>query len=458
MKKYLQPKHLPIPVGLTILVLGLVAGIFAINRVQNLFTKASPENTPLQVKITNITHSSFVISWITAGESLGSVTIGETREVGEIKGDIRETNQENHSKSKVHFVMTDNLKPQTKYYFKIISGGKTYDNSGKPYEITTANTSVPEDNDIAQGRVLDTSGSPLPDVLVYLSMANTIEQAAVTDKNGHWMIPLATSKTLTLQGLSNYDRTAQIIEITAKTGTETATATLTTANDNPVPDITIGKNHNFLDEGSIPQGSVPDKTTISQSGFQAPTSVPFTQSENLTILFPSEDEEVNSVIPEFIGNGPKGKELIIEIESDQKISSTTTVSDQGDWKWSPQTPLTPGEHRITISYVDNGIVKKISRSFTVLATGESDLPSFTATPSGEIKSPTITPYASPASSLSPTSLPTIRPSVSATMGVEVSSSPTQAEQLLDSGIDSFSRIFLGAGILIILVGLALVFF
>ncbi|RJR25949.1 hypothetical protein C4578_00600 [Candidatus Microgenomates bacterium] len=461
MKKYLQPKHLPIPIGLAILILGLVAGIFAINRVQNFSTKASPEDTPLQLKITNVGQSSFVVSWATSQETSGSLTVGETKETGEIKKDIRDT-ESTFIKSRVHFVIVDGLKPQTKYYFKVVSNGRAFDNSGKPYEVTTALPSIPEDNDIAQGRILDPIGSPLPDALVYLSMANAVEQAALTDKNGHWMIPLATARTLDLQSVSNYDRNAQIIEITVKKGMETATATLTTASDNPAPDITIGKNHNFLEEGATPQTSSETKTTINQSGFQAPTSVPFTQEE-LIILSPSENENLNTIIPEFIGKGPEGQELTIEVESNQKITSSVKVGSNGEWKWSPKTPLEPGEHRIIVSYLENGVIKKVSRSFVVLATGESDLPSFTATPSGETASLTITPTTALASSPSPTvkSSPTLQPTtkLSPTVKeVETSISPTQAEELPDSGFDSPSKIFLGAGVLIILVSLALVFF
>lgn len=453
MKKYFQPKHLPIPIGLTILILGLGAGIFTINRVQNLSTRASPEDNPLQVKITNIGQSSFTVSWITTGEVSGSLTVSEGKESSEIAKDIRDKNENVFTKSKTHFVMAENLKPQTKYYFKIISNGKTYDNSGKLYEATTASVATPEDNDIAQGKILDSSGSPLADVLVYLSMANTLEQAAITDQNGHWMIPLATARTLSLQGISGYDRSAQIIEITAKTGTNTATATLTTANDNPTPDITIGKNHNFMEEGSIPQSSSSETTTINQSNFRSPTSVPFSQTEDLIILSPSENEGLNSILPEFIGKGPKGKELTVEVESDQKITSSVKIDDQGVWKWTPNTPLAPGEHRITVSYLDNsGVIQKISRTFIVLAAGESDLPSFTATPSGETKIPTATP--------NPTLIPTLSPSETPQSSATATLTATRAPEteLPDSGINSPSVIFLGAGILTILVSLALVFF
>jgi hypothetical protein len=456
MKKYFQPKHLPIPIGVTVLVLGLVAGIFAINRVQNFSTRASPEDNPLQVKITNIGQSSFTVSWITTEEISGSLTSGEDKERGEINKDIRDKDRSSFVKSKVHFVTAENLKPQTKYYFKIVSNGKTYDNSGKPYEITTASVATPEDNDISQGRILDSSGSPLANALVYLSLANTVEQAAITDQNGHWMIPLATSRTINLQNISNYDRSAQIIEITAKTGTNTATATLTTANDNPTSDITMGENHNFMEEKSISQTST-SETEINQSNFQAPTSVPFSQTENLTILSPSEDEKVNSVVPEFIGKGPKGEELTIEVESDQKITASTKIDNQGTWKWSPNKSLTPGEHNVTVSYVDSsGVLQKISRTFVVLAAGESDLPSFTSTPSGEINNPTAVPSPtgvpttpSKAAQSSPTSIPMVTE--------DLTVSPT-ATQLPDSGVDSPSIIFLGAGILTIMVSLALVFF
>jgi hypothetical protein len=384
MRKYLQPKHLPIPMAIITLLLGLVGGIYFINHRQTFFSKASSNTAPQQVKITNITHSSFVVSWLTAEKTTGSVSVGETKDLDLIKLDQLE--------SKLHYVIVDGLKPQTKYFFKITSGGKTYQDGQKLFEVTTASQKVPADNDIAQGKIQTANGSPASGVLVYLSLANTVTQAAITDSNGNWVIPLSTARNLDLQSFSNYDRTAQIIEIIVKGESQTSKATLTTGGDNPTPIITLGQDYDFLSQmpdisptPTIIQNSINESVSeMGRGGFPTLEQTTPDKPTGLSITFPSENEEVNSSVPEFLGTGPENQTLKIEVESNEKINAQSAVDSEGSWKWSPPTSLSPGEHTITVSYTNkDGIVEKISRSFIVLAAGESKLPSFTATPSGQ---------------------------------------------------------------------------
>jgi hypothetical protein len=388
MRKYLQPKHLPIPMAIITLLLGLVGGIYFINHRQTFFSKASSNTAPQQVKITNITHSSFVVSWLTAEKTTGSVSVGETKDLDLIKLDQLE--------SKLHYVIVDGLKPQTKYFFKITSGGKTYQDGQKLFEVTTASQKVPADNDIAQGKIQTANGSPASGVLVYLSLANTVTQAAITDSNGNWVIPLSTARNLDLQSFSNYDRTAQIIEIIVKGESQTSKATLTTGGDNPTPIITLGQDYDFLSQmpdisptPTIIQNSINESVSeMGRGGFPTLEQTTPDKPTGLSITFPSENEEVNSSVPEFLGTGPENQTLKIEVESNEKINAQSAVDSEGSWKWSPPTSLSPGEHTITVSYTNkDGIVEKISRSFIVLAAGESKLPSFTATPSGQTSIP-----------------------------------------------------------------------
>lgn len=466
-------RRLPVPAGLILALTGLVVGIFIINNIHRLGSAASEGISPKQIKITNIDSSSFVVSWITEEKATGVILYGETFALSESRPDVRSSQVAKQEKFFTHFVSIEELKPETKYFFQILSSGKKYDNSGKPFSVTTASQKAPPDNDIAQGRVLGSEGQPAVGVIVYLSLANTITQAALTDNNGHWIIPLAMARTLDLKNHSNYDREAQIEEILVRGEKASANATLTTGNDNPTPDIILGQTHNFL--GQIPELS-PTPTQIRHSlleGGESPASSPgFTENSELNIIYPSEGEEVNTPEPEFLGSGPKAQNINIEVESDQKITTRIKIDEKGNWSWSPPQSLSPGQHRITVSYTDKeGFLKTVSRTFTVLAAGQSNLPSFTATPSGQLTTPTPTPKASPTptSQPSPTKILTPTPSLLAPTGTATlvstvtptptgKSAGTATPSPPPSGTILPTRLFFSLGIATLLTGIVLFLF
>jgi len=444
-------KRIPVFLGILFLLLTLGLGLFLLKNNLFLGSRASANVTPAQIRITNITSSSFVASWITKEKATGTIALGPTTKLGEIRTDIRDQNQSRSQEFQVHYVLAGNLNPQTKYFFKILSGGKTYDNSGSPFEVTTAPEKTPGESDIAQGAIF-AGQQPAANTLVYLSLANTSIQSALTDSSGHWMIPLSSARTADLKSFSTYDREAQIEEIFVANGEQSSSVTLTAGNDNPAPDIILGQNYNFVSQA--PSLS-PTPTAIDSRIFPdtpAPSDVPKIAKE-LTITFPTANEKINSDRPEFFGTGPENQKIDVSIESPEEITGQINIDNKGNWKWNPPSSLTPGVHQITVSYPQkDGFVNKVIRQFTVLATGESDLPSFTATPSGQKVTP----------SLLPTSLPTKVASPSATLTPTANPArimiPPTESGVPRTGLDAPTKLFLGAGVITLIVGVALVLF
>jgi len=470
-------KKLPVPAAFLIGLAGLIGGILLVNDLRDLRSSASTEIAPHQIKIANIGSSSFSVSWITQEKASGSIRFGESGNLEERRNDIRDENRGEQDKYLTHFVQVENLKPETKYFFKIVSSQTSYDNSGKLYEVSTGPFKIPSDNDIAQGKILASDRKPAAGVLVYLSITNTILQATITDNDGNWMIPLSTARTLDLQNFANYDRSAQVEEIAIQGENQSASATVTTGNDNPVPDITLGQSYDFLNQvpetintptpiiGNFPASLGPASTEF--SGFQG-----LTENSVLSISSPSENEKINNTQPEFLGSGPKGQKLTIKVESQQEIVSEAQTDLKGKWSWSPAVPLTPGQHTVTVSYSDqSGFIQKVSRSFIVLAEGSSDLPSFTATASGQTVTPS--PRTSPTSTPSPTTYPWITGTVSPTSALSPTPTapsptaiPTAARRSIPStesgvprpGATGPTKFLFGAGFATILIGAALVLF
>jgi len=437
-KETIKIKKIPVFAAIFLIITGLAGGVILIDKGQGYFLKASSESFPQQVKITNIDSSSFVVSWITDSQASGAILYGESSSVDKTQKDIRDEEKEVLGNYKIHYVLLDNLKTSTKYFFKISSANKSYTQAGKPYEVTTAPEKALPASDIAQGKILTSQGTPGVGAIVYLSLSGAVTQAGLVEENGYWMILLSKTRTDDLQNYLNYDQSAQIEEIFVQAGGQTASAILAAGSDNPAPDIVLGQSYDFIKNPNIPTPTVAIGSNVFPTGtlnFAGFESVG--QNEEVIIVYPSEEENINNPIPEFFGTGPKEKLLNIVVESEEKILDETNVDKQGQWKWSPAKPLTPGNHQIKVSYIDkDGFIKTVSRGFIVLAAGTSDLPTYTATPSGEIISPSPTP------TLSPT--PTEKPS----------RTTVPSGQVLKSGTDLPTWIFLGGGVMFVAIGLA----
>lgn len=404
----------PTILGVIITIAGLVTGTFLLRNPLFSGVGASPEETPRQTKITNISDSQFVVSWVTDKAVSGFVQYGEANPELVVSDD-RDQEKGNVGNYFTHLVTVKNLKASTVYKFRIGSGRSLYDSDGKLYEITTGPAlSTPPPADVSYGRVLTASGDPAEGSIVYLDMPGIVPQAALVKSSGSWVIPLSTSRTSDLTSFAPYDTQADKIDIFVQAGPAgTAQTIVTTGSDSPVADITLGT---VTDLSTVPAEVVtpqPEPTTT-RSKFSAIDLAPATEATaagTLSILTPKFGEEVNTNQPEIEGKGPANAEIQIEIHSTTAITDTVIADKNGNWSYSVPEGLEPGEHTITISTLVNGVVKKVTRSFVVQAAGESNAPAFSATASGTL-APTKAPTLAPTPTIKPTATPTVAPRIS----------------------------------------------
>lgn len=179
-------------------------------------------------------------------------------------------------------------------------------------------------------------------------------------------------------------------------------------------------------------GSLPTPAPVgTESGFgltELPSAVE--PVAPVTIDSPGEGEAVNTQQPEFFGEGPAGTRLTITLESEHQIQTSVTVNQGGGWSWAPNTALEPGEHFLTLRWVDaQGVSRSIRRRFVVYAQGESSLPAFEATPSAITPTPTpiqlaqVTPTPTPIPDLTPGPSPTPIPSPTGVAPTAVATEP-----------------------------------
>lgn len=411
----MKEKKVPTLIAIIFLLVSMTAGVFLIKNSSILFSRASAENSPKLLKQTNISNSGAVISWLTDKDLGGFIKVGENPEQLTLTfKDDRDSNEQT-SVYKIHYVTLTNLKASTKYYFKISSGNQLFDDGGKPYEIITA--SAPSgplpSSDVANGVVVTQNNTPAQGMIVYLSLANMTPQSALTGSAGNWLIPLNTAFSANLNTYATYDKEAQVAEIFVQGGTAgTATASVTTKNDNPVPNITLGKTHDFRQGGSAQDNSgqnalnqtvnlTPTPTVATTSGLPKVTPTLSPSPTNITIVSPGNEEDIATQKPNIFGTGPANKTLKIKVESPTPYNASIKTDSSGNWTYTPPANLAPGEHTVTLTYGTNVITRK----FTVLAANSSSLPAFTATPSASL-TPTKIPTATPTTKTTPT--PTVK--------------------------------------------------
>ena len=424
--KLLKTQKIPTIIGLVIILIGLGVSIFLVKRSQSLFLKAKTGFTPNQVKTSNITSNSFVISWFTAKPTVGFVKAGQgAAALGLEVRDERDLELDKKHAYFSHYVSLTNLEPSTTYHFEIHSNSEKFTDDGKPYRVTTGPaTNKPQpQSDLAYGLILDTNGRPAEDTIVYLNLANSSLQSSLVSSSGNWAIPLNLVLTDDFSDFISYDPEASALEIFVQGKDQTASAISTTSKDSPVPPITMGENFDFR---QIAKTEAEEKESL-PSGFSLDDPLIATSAFFLSITNPEAGEAVSTERPEFLGKGPTGEEITIKVES-PLLTGKITPNEWGDWNWSPSEKLPAGEHKITISYTDDqGKIHEIFHHFTVLAADDSDLPAFTATPSAE---PTTEPSPEPTTEPSPEPSSTPEPTTAAaptetpTPTAELSPSPT----------------------------------
>lgn len=424
MKKTFWQKKIPTLLGLFIITIAIAVTTALVGQNTFFVQHASPTTTPQGLRITNISDSSFTVSYSTSGSFLGSLNFGKNRELGQTVGDDSDNGTvKDHY---LHSFTLKNLSPSTQYFFSVVSGQDTYLNNGIPYEVTTG----PEIQEkgtggFVTGKVITPNGNPPKEAIAYLNSDGSQTLSALVKNDGTFTVSLENLRASNLSSFFNF-KTGSVIKMLIIADSGSSSITLSPQEVINVPIVIIGKSYDFTQEGI--------KTATGSarlSGFpQATSSSTITGPE---ITTPSTDQTFATQKPVFKGTGTPNDTVKIEIRSSQTIDAQVTTDSSGNWTFQPTTSLAPGNHTITITAKDSsGILRTITQSFIVLAASVSPTPTATASasPSASPSStPTPTPIvisASPSASVSPTPIviatppPTPRPTLPPTGTSEVS--------------------------------------
>ncbi len=410
----MNKSKIPTILGITILLLGSVAGIIATQYKSIFRLGATADLAPQDVRITNISDSVITVNWVTDRPTIGAILWGETPSLG------KTTTEEDQEPESIHTITLSPLLANANYYFKISSGGETFDNGGISWQTKTGPAiTANQTSKVIAGSVLTQSGQPGAGLLVYLSGSTLSPLSTKTSPSGGFIIPVGNARNQSLSALSDLtnDNSLEIFVQGGASGITTAKITIKSSN--PVPPMTIGQTYDFRnaiaqeDSNFPPEASLDlptdSKTEEQTSSFKIPIKTTSPNQKNVTLKSTKEGEIVTTQKPQFFGDAPPNIKITVTVESDP-VTETITADTGGSWKWNPPTTLEEGSHKLTVSWRDaQGILRTITRNFVVSA---QEGPSFESSSSGTTTpkpspSPTIKPTASPVASSTPSSSPRV---------------------------------------------------
>lgn len=427
-------KRIPTLFGLLVISLAIVGTTFLVGQRTFFTQEAAPSSDPMEIRITNVTDSSFTVSYYTNSSVPGSLNFG--------KGSLTQTIVDDKDKNaivehKTHSFTVKNLTPLTKYSFIIVSGQNTYQNNGVPYQIETAPTiDAKPSTGFLIGKLTTQTGSIPKEGIIYLTSLGSAPLSTVMKSDGSYTISFENLRT---ESLDSYFQLKSSSELKLLVITDSGTSKLTVSAKDivNVPTIVVSKDYDFTQAESV--------ATSSATTEEFPDIAKTKSLSTPKITSPLEDQNLTTTQPTFKGTGIPNDKIKITIQSPEEIQGEVIVDSRGNWTFKPSTPLSPGEHTITITARDStGILRTITQTFTIQAAEAAVVPS-SATPS---PTPSATPIAtvSATPSATPIAIPTPTP---ITIETPVPTLPPTGSSQVSTGIMGIALAVIGAAFFVL---------
>lgn len=214
MKNFLNRFRMPTLFGLGVIIIGIVSGVLLTLKEQVFISKASPDLTPQNITLSNITDDSVTLSWQTSTPTASFISLGQGNPDEQTVLDDRDSSKP--SPHAMHYVTIKNLLPKTAYQYKITSGKI----QSEIFKFTTA-APISSQTGFQPiiGSILD-NNTPVDGAIVYLSIADAATLSALTKTEGNFLIPISQIRKADLSdtfGLTD-ETIAKLTIISAKGG------------------------------------------------------------------------------------------------------------------------------------------------------------------------------------------------------------------------------------------------
>ena len=200
------------------------------------------------VRTTNVRDVAFTVSWLTDYATTGEVRYGtDPSNLNQTADDVRGASTSDDT----HYVLLENLLPETTYYFDVVSGNTTDDNGGSHYSVTTGPTLGVPGSDTIFGEVKKSDGTmPAAGAILYLTLSDadgsgTSGQAAplsaLVENDGYWSTNLGNVRTEDLSAYFSYSASGNQLYLEAQGAADgEGCQTVNTSADSPAATIELG--------------------------------------------------------------------------------------------------------------------------------------------------------------------------------------------------------------------------
>lgn len=228
-------KNIRLALVFLVLIMGLWFALDQLDQKKLLIRRAQlVSSLPLKVRVTNVYPRGFTVTWFTAEKTTGKVIYSENKEVSDERGENKLLFS--------HSVKVFDLQPGKKYYFKIVSGGKTYLKSvSESWQETGVAESVklPDENSESApgafsqednafslsrfrpnpiyGQVIREDKTTAEEAVVFLEIPGRSNLlSAVANREGKWVIEMANLKKKDFSSSLAYLPGVELLKISAK--------------------------------------------------------------------------------------------------------------------------------------------------------------------------------------------------------------------------------------------------
>ncbi len=401
-KKTFLQKQFPTLIGLVVLVVALGAGMMFIATGPGVFApRATPQTTPKNIKLSNVTDNSFTVSFLTDEATAGFIKYGSSEDrLNSQASDDRDQLSGSVGKYTLHHITLRGLDPSTTYYYSLGTGsGSAFDNNGQPFKVATAKRGgTPSAAKTAYGTVNSTSGTPAEGSIVYVTIDGVGEMSSLVKNSGSWAIPLSNARSTDGSSYADIkDTMPMTITVQGPSANQTAQLTTTVAESQPVATISLGANgSSSVAEKASPSPAAEDSMSASGSA----TNVSGTESETATnalntlladgatggatstlsgtsstsaiiasasTVVDLTDTTTQTVLtsqPVITGQAAPNVKINVKVNSENEYEFDVVADGNGGFTLDLaklQAELEPGEHTVEYSYVDPNTGKTVTK-------------------------------------------------------------------------------------------------
>lgn len=409
-KPPLFKRQIPTLLGLGILIVSLVAGLLMFGSGTGVFApRATPQTTPKNVKVTNLTDKSFTVSFYTDEATSGFVKFGTTADSLKTQAsDDRDQLSGTVGEFRLHHVTVRGLTPNTTYFYTLGTGSSArFDNNGAPFTIKTfsAISGTPSLNKTVYGTVANRNGAPAEGSIVFLLSDNTAEMSTLVKSSGSWAISLSSALASDGTGYAQLAEDSNLsVIVQGIEPSESSVFSTSVSNAQPAPEVTLGEtpevgllpggeaaegpieeefvepaneiDQDLLNNGPATSGSLDELIAEATDEEETTDEEPVVQEAVLDLTVVAETETPTLVDqPVIKGSAAPGVVVTIEVHSEAVITQTLVADENGGFtldvaQLSQQ--LEPGEHTVTYSYTDPNSGEVVTRTQTFMVADTSN--------------------------------------------------------------------------------------